>query len=203
MLNQPLVDRKKLYLLFYPGKLPKEYARAERISTHFSAVGLFIFGMLLFPGHRYLPFIGANLLTFYLGRLVGLSWQDRPIDHSMEMKLGAIQRIGIGLFVAVIAIALAAELYWTWTTGAPVFAMQSILGIAVLTYPLGKGGARLILGIVDVALVLVSLVLYFLVAQVGFLAVGAFAAFMAWALLFKREERESASILESTHSQND
>jgi len=190
-------------LLFYPGKLPKEYARAEHISTYVGAAGLFIFGVLLFPSHRYLPFVGASFLSFFLGRLVGLSWQDRPIDRSMEMKLGAIQRIGLGLFVALTAAALAAELYWTWTTGAPVFAMQSILGVAVLTYPLGKGRAKLILGTVDVALVAVSLILYFLIAQVGFLAVGAFAAFMAWAVLFKREEPESGSTLQSPQSQND
>jgi hypothetical protein len=197
-----IVDRKKLYLLFYPGKLPKEYARTERVSTYIGAVGLFLFGILLFPTHRYLSFVGAGYVTFCLGRLVGLNWQDRLVDRSTEVKLGAVQRIGIGVFVALVATALAAELYWTWTTGAPVFAMQSILGIAVLTYPLGKGRAKLILGIVDVALVIVSLILYFLLAQVGFLAVAAFAAFMAWALLFKAEEPESASTLQSPRSEN-
>jgi hypothetical protein len=196
------MDRKKLYLLFYPFKLPKEYARTERVANCFGAAGVIIFGMLLFPSHRYLPYIGASLLTFFLGRLVGLSWQDRPIDRSMEMKLGAIQSIGIGLFVALTAAALAAELYWTWTTGARQFAMQSILGVAVLTFPLGRGGAKLILGIVDVALAVVSLILYFLTAQVGFLAVGAFATFMAWALLFKREEQEYDSTLQPPGSHN-
>jgi len=185
------MDRKKLYLLFYPGKLPKEYARAERISVYFGSAGLFIFGVLLFPSHRYLSFLGASLLTGYLGWLVGLSWQDRAIDRSMEMKLGAIQRFGIGLFVILVSAALATELYWTWSTGAPVLAMQSILGVAVLTYPLGRGGFKMIFGIVDVALVIISLIFYSLIPQVGFLAVGAFAAFVAWALLFKREGEES------------
>lgn len=184
------MDRKKSYLLFYPGKLPKEYARAERISVYFGSAGLFIFGVLLFPSHRYLSFLGASLLTGYLGRLVGLSWQDRAIDRSMEMKLGAIQRFGIGLFVVLVSAALVAELYWTWTTGAPVFAMQSILGVAVLTYPLGRGGFKMAFGLIDVALVMISLILHFLIPQIGFLAVGAFAAFMAWALLFKREGEE-------------
>lgn len=196
------MNKKKLYLLFYPFKLPKEYARTERVATCFGAAGLFIFGVLLFPSQRYLSCLGASLITVLLGRLVGLSWQDRPIDPSMEIKLGAIQRIGIALFVAVTAAALAAELYWTWTTGAPQFAMQSIISVAVLTYPLGRGRAKFILGIVDVALVVVALILYFLTAQVGFLAVGAFAAFMAWALLFKREEQDSDSPLQSPEGQN-
>jgi hypothetical protein len=119
------------------------------------------------------------------------------------MRLGAIKKIGIGLFVSLVATTLAAEMYWTWTTGAPVFAMQSILGIAILTFPLGIGSAKLILGMVDVALVVVSLVLYFAVAQVGFLVVAAFAALVAWALLFKREEPESGSALQSPRSEND
>jgi hypothetical protein len=197
------VDRRKLYVVFYPGVLPKEYARAERISTYFGAVGLFTFGALLFPSHRYLEFFGASLLTFLLGRLVGVSLHDHRIEQSVEARLGTIQRIGIGLFLILVAAALVAELYWTWTTGAPVFAMQSILGVAILTFPLGRGRAKIVLGIVDVALVIASLVLYFLVAQVGFLAVGAFAAFMAWALLFKKEKQESSPALPSPRSENE
>jgi len=196
------VDRKKLYLLLYPGKLPKEYARVERISTYFGATGVVIFGILLVPSHRYLSYASASLLTFYLGRLVGLSLHDRPNDHSTEMRLGQIRTIGIGLFVALVASTLAAELYWAFATRAPVFVMQSILGVAVLTYPFGKGRAKLILGIVDVFLVVVSLVLYFLVGQVGFLAVGAFAAFMAWALLIKIDPSESDSASRSPESEN-
>ena len=197
------MDRKKLYLVFYPGVLPKEYADAERISTYFGAAGLFTFGALLFPSHRYLEFVGASLLTFFLGRLVGVSLHDHQIDQPVEAKLGAVQKIGVAVFLGLVAAALVAELYWTWTTGAPVFAMQSILGVAVLTFPLGKGRAKIVLGIVDVALVLVALILYFLVTQVGFLAVGAFAAFVAWALLFKKERQESGPALRSPHSENE
>jgi hypothetical protein len=192
-----------MYLIFCPGRLPKEYADVDRVTIYFGTAGLFIFGLLLFPIHRYLSYVAGSLVMFCLGRLVGLSWHDRPIDRSMEMRLGAAKKIGIGLFVSVVATTLAAELYWTWTTGAPAFAMQSILGIAVLTYPLGIGSAKLILGMVDVALVVVSLVLYFAVAQVGFLAVGAFAALVAWALLLKREEPESDSALQSPGSGKD
>lgn len=186
------MHRKKLNLIFYPGILPTEYARAERISTYFGLTGLFIFGVLLFPSHRYLQFAGASLLAFWLGRLVGVSWQDQQTDETMEARLGMIQKLGIALFVALVAAALVTELYLTWTTGAPAFAMQSILGVAVLTYPLSKGKAKIILGAVDAALVIVSLVFYLLVDQAGFLAVGAFAAFVAWALLFKKEGRESS-----------
>ena len=118
---------------------------------------------------RYLQFAGASLLAFWLGRLVGVSWQDQQTDETMEARLGMIQKLGIALFVALVAAALVTELYLTWTTGAPAFAMQSILGVAVLTYPLSKGKAKIILGAVDAALVIVSLVFYLLVVQAGFL----------------------------------
>jgi hypothetical protein len=197
------LDKQKLYLIFYPGVLPKEYARADRISAYFGATALFIFGTLLFPSHRYLEFFGASLFTFFLGRLVGVSFHENQIDRSVEVTLGGVQRIGIALFVALVAAALVAELYWTWRTGAPVFAMQSILGVAILTFPLGKGRAKVVLGIVDVALAIVSLMLYFLIAQVGFLAVGAFAAFIAWALLLKKEKHESGPALRTPQSDNE
>ncbi len=188
------MNRKWLYVLLYPGRLPMEFADVERLTLYFTLSGMFISGLAFLSIDRPITWLIASVCSMYLGRLVGLVLHDRSIGPRQEATPRAIPIVGTALFVAVVAVTLVAVLYWAWTTRQRQFILEAIIGAATLTVPFDRGMTRVILGFADVALVLVSIGFCFFFSEWRYLVVGAYASFIAWALLIKFAPGESDSV---------
>jgi hypothetical protein len=196
MSEDAVMNKERLRLLFSLRHLPKEYDDIDRISKYFGVAGVIISGILF---HRHpLAFVGVSLGIFYCGRFMAIVLHGRRNSPSQENALQTVRTAGIFALTIVVAVSLIAVMYWFWATRQSIFAVESILGATTLIWLLGVGRARFVLGLVDIALVITALSLSFLFQSIGFLAAGAYAAFIAWALFFGKREQESGSPLRSS-----
>jgi len=184
------MNRKQLYLLLSLRRLPKEYNDAERAAWGLGGIGLLISTIVFLPDNHIVAFLAVSVGMYFLGRAIGLILHDREAGSSAIRAIWTTRTVALAIVVTVILIAV---LDWAWTSRQPVFVAESIFLSASLTWFLRRGSTRFILGLIDMALTILAVVFFLFLHWPGFLAAAGYAAFIAWALLFRKQERKSNS----------
>jgi hypothetical protein len=186
--------KRKLQMFFSFRKLPKEFADVDRV-TSISVTLAILLGIPFFPGRHYGYYFVCATAIVVLGRALGFLLHGRASTTSRERIIGPAARMERNLGGVLGIIALAGSLYFIWTDRDPFFMMLSISLGAGLCFFFGihQASMRFVAGFGAVALIALSLILYFVYLLPGFLATGGIAAFFAWALLLRRRRGAAES----------
>lgn len=165
-------------------RLPRQYADIDKASRYISYVAYAVAGYFWYHSQILLGVVVA-LSVFFAGRLAAALIQERYGSMMSPTATAWLGRVERAVFIIVSAPLLALTLYWYWASGDPVFLLEAFIAAAVLAWAAATAGTRMAMGTTCVILAIGSGAFAWHYQSPKFLVAVAFAAFIAWALLFR------------------